>query len=67
VSLLIAGFGVARLLSPAVAGWSEGRELAMGGVVVLVVATSCLLARVLARMQDARRRVPGPLATSASA
>jgi high-affinity nickel-transport protein len=67
VSLVIAGFGVARLLSPAVAGWNEGRQAVMGGVVVLVIATSFVVARVLAGRLDSRRQAPVRLAASESA
>jgi high-affinity nickel-transport protein len=48
VSLLVAALGVAKLLSPAMEHWSEGKELAFGGVVVLVIALSYLAARALA-------------------
>jgi high-affinity nickel-transport protein len=55
VSLLVAAFGVARLLSPGSIGWSEGKELALGGVVILVMATSYGVARALARRPDPRQ------------
>jgi nickel/cobalt transporter (NiCoT) family protein len=54
VSLLVAALGVARLLSPALEHWSEGREQAFGGVVVLVIALSYLAARALAMVSLAR-------------
>ncbi len=44
ISLLVAAFGAAKLLSPAVDAWSEGKELIFGGVLVLVIALSFLLA-----------------------
>ena len=44
ISLLVASFGAAKLLSPAVDAWSEGKELIFGGVLVLVIALSFLLA-----------------------
>lgn len=49
LSLLVAGFGIARYFSPGVAAWSEGREMVMGLSLVAVVASSFLLARLLAR------------------
>jgi high-affinity nickel-transport protein len=49
LSLLVGGFGAARYLSPAVDAWSEGRELAFGISVILVIALSFLLAIRLAR------------------
>ncbi len=44
ISLLVAVFGAAKLLSPAVDAWSEGKELIFGGVLVLVIALSFLVA-----------------------
>ena len=49
VSLLVAALGAAKMASPLVDGWSEGRELFFGGVVVAVIAGSYLLARRLAQ------------------
>ncbi|HQY07282.1 MAG: nickel transporter [Leptothrix sp. (in: Bacteria)] len=49
VSLLVAGLGVAKLASPAIDGWSDGKELAFGATVVAVIACSYLAARWLAR------------------
>ena len=49
LSLLVAGFGAARYLSPAVDAWSDGKELAFGLTVIAVVALSFLLAVRLAR------------------
>jgi high-affinity nickel-transport protein len=48
VSLLVAAFGVAKMSLPAVGAWSNGRELAFGGIVITVIASSYLLARALA-------------------
>jgi len=48
VSLLVAALGIGKLASPAIEGWSEGKEIAFGVVVVAVIATSYLVARVLA-------------------
>jgi nickel/cobalt transporter (NiCoT) family protein len=49
VSLLVAALGIGKLLSPALAGWSVGKELLFGVLVVMVVAVSYLTARLLAR------------------
>ena len=49
LSLLVAGFGIARYFSPVVAAWSEDREMALGLSVVAMVASSFLLARLLAQ------------------
>jgi high-affinity nickel-transport protein len=49
VSLLVAGFGLARLLLPAVDAWTEGKELLFGLIVVLLTVASYLLARTMAR------------------
>lgn len=48
VSLLVAAFGVAKLLAPALDAWSDGRELAFGLVVIAVITTSFVAARQLA-------------------
>lgn len=48
-SLLVAAFGLAKLASPAIDAWSDGRELAFGCLLVLVVAGSFLFALRLAR------------------
>jgi len=55
VSLLVAAFGIGKLVSPAVEGWSEGKELFFGGLVVLIVAVSYLAAQWLAREPLAAR------------
>ncbi len=49
LSLLVAGFGLAKYASPAVGAWSDGKELAFGLGFVTVVALSFLLALRLAR------------------
>ncbi len=49
VSLLVAGFGVAKLLSPAVNAWSEGKELIFGFALVAIIATSFIAAVRLTR------------------
>jgi high-affinity nickel-transport protein len=49
VSLLVAGLGLAKMASPLIDTWSEGKELVFGAIVVLVIAASYLLASTLAR------------------
>ena len=44
VSLLVAAFGAAKLLSPAIDAWSEGKELGFGGLLVAVIALGFLAA-----------------------
>lgn len=53
VSLLVAAFGVAKLAAPWVEDWSDGKELALGAVVVTVMAGSYAIARWLAASQRA--------------
>ena len=49
VSLLVAAFGAAKLLSPAVEAWSEGRELTLGFSLVAVIGLSFVAALRLTR------------------
>lgn len=49
VSLLVAAFGAAKLLSPAVDAWSEGKELVFGATLVAVIALSFIAAVRLTR------------------
>jgi len=49
VSLLVAAFGLARMMLPSIAAWSEGKEMVFGGAVVAVIAGSFLLAVWLTR------------------
>lgn len=49
VSLLVAGFGVAKFVSPAVVAWSDGKELFFGALLAAVIASSYLFAVHLAR------------------
>jgi high-affinity nickel-transport protein len=49
VSLLVAAFGAAKLASPLVDAWSEGKELAFGAIVVATIALSFVAALMLAR------------------
>lgn len=44
VSLLVAGFGAAKLVSPSIDQWSDGKELMFGAVVVAVIASSFVVA-----------------------
>lgn len=49
ISLLVAAFGTAKLLSPAVEAWSEGKELLFGATLVTVIALSFWLAMRMTR------------------
>lgn len=49
-SLAVAALGAAKYLSPAVAAWSEGRELVFGGALLAMIAVSYLATRRLARV-----------------
>jgi high-affinity nickel-transport protein len=49
MSFLVAGFGILKLLSPAIGAWSDGKELIFGAALVAVLAASFLLAMVMAR------------------
>jgi len=49
ISLLVAAFGAAKLLSPAVDAWSEGKELAFGFLLIAIVAVSFIAAVRLTR------------------
>jgi high-affinity nickel-transport protein len=48
VSLLVAGLGAARLFTPTLVAWAEGREALLGATVVALVAASFVAARWLA-------------------
>jgi high-affinity nickel-transport protein len=48
VSLLVAGFGLARLVSPWLDAWGDGKELAFGAGVVAAIALAYGLGRALA-------------------
>jgi nickel/cobalt transporter (NiCoT) family protein len=54
LSLAVAGFGILKYASPAVSGWSEGKELALGLSVIMTVAASFLLAVRLSRGAPAK-------------
>ncbi|MBP6675701.1 MAG: nickel transporter [Vitreoscilla sp.] len=56
VSLLVAAVGVGKLLSPAFDGWSEGKDLALGTLVVGVIALSYLFAMAVARTRSGQPR-----------
>jgi high-affinity nickel-transport protein len=47
--LLVGGLGLAKMLSPAFDGWTEGKELMFGAIVVATVAGSYVAARWLSR------------------
>ena len=49
ISLLVAAYALARLLSPAIDEWSDGKELIFGGLLVLLIAASFVGAVRLAR------------------
>jgi high-affinity nickel-transport protein len=49
ISLLVAAFGAAKLLSPAVDTWSDGKELVFGALLVGVIALSFVMAVRLTR------------------
>jgi len=55
VSLLVAALGAAKMVSPWLDEWTDGKELAFGAVVVAVIAGSYLLARHLARRRGPSR------------
>lgn len=59
LSLLVAGFGIAKYYSPMVSAWSEGKEMALGLVIVAVVALSFLIALRLARPPFGDAALPG--------
>jgi len=49
ISLLVATFGLARMVSPAIEAWSDGKELVFGVALVAIVLASYLLAVRLTR------------------
>ena len=52
VSLLVAAFGAAKLWSPAIDAWSEGKELVFGFMLVTIIAVSFLAAVRLTRQSS---------------
>ena len=56
-SLLVAGLGVARWVSPAFERWTDGRELAFGATVVAVMVAGYLVALASAARQPIRGRL----------
>jgi len=58
LSLLVAGFGMAKYFSPEVGAWSEGKEMVMGLTIVAVVVLSFLLAMRLARTTYSAAALP---------
>lgn len=65
MSLLVAAFGAAKFVSPAVESWAEGREMIFGAAVVFCVASSYFFAVRLARIQSPAADVSA-VTTSAS-
>lgn len=53
VSLLVAIFGLAKLASPAIDAWSDGKELAFGAALVAIIALSFVFAVRLTRRSAA--------------
>jgi high-affinity nickel-transport protein len=49
ISLLVAAFGLAKLASPVIDAWSEGKELAFGFALVVIIASSFIFALRLTR------------------
>lgn len=49
ISLLVAAFGLAKLVLPAVETWSEGKELFFGAALVAIIACSFMAAVRLTR------------------
>ena len=49
ISLLVAAFGAAKLWSPAIDAWSEGKELVFGFILMAIIAFSFLVAIRLTR------------------
>jgi high-affinity nickel-transport protein len=58
MSFAVAALGAARLASPALADWTDGRELAIGLSVVAGAALSFLLAMALSRSAETDARQP---------
>ncbi len=57
VSLVIAGFGVSKLVSPRVEVWMQAKDMFLGGAVVAVIAASYVVA---VRLVQARRVTIAP-------
>jgi high-affinity nickel-transport protein len=51
VSLLVAALGAAKLASPSIDRWTDGREAAFGALVIAVIATSFVAALLIARLR----------------
>ena len=51
MSLLVAAFGIAKLVLPSVDDWSDGKELALGLTFVVLIAGSYVVAMRLARIR----------------
>jgi len=55
VSLIVAALGIGKILSPSLDGWSDGKELMFGMLVVAVIALSYLAACRMARLSAEAR------------
>ena len=53
VSLLVAGLGIARLLTPSLDAWGPAQELTVSAIVMTVLASSYVAARALSRPEPA--------------
>jgi len=51
ISLLVAVLGLAKLASPAIGAWSEGKELAFGFTLITIIALSFVMSVWLVRRQ----------------
>ena len=58
ISLLVAAFGAAKMLSPTIDAWSDGKELLFGFVLVAMVALSFIVAVRLTRLAEPPRTNP---------
>lgn len=52
MSLIVAAFGLAKLASPLVDAWSDGKELGLGIALIVVMAVSYVTAMRLAKRED---------------
>lgn len=58
LSLLVAGFGIAKYFSPGIDAWSDGKEMLLGFSLIAVIALSFLFAVRLARPAYATADLP---------
>lgn len=59
MSLLVAAYGIARMVLPGIAAWGEGKELLLGAAVIGVVLASFVLGVRLARPRGVASQVAG--------